>query len=96
MLNLKSVIIGVLSGVALVYFLGAADRKGKKKPPPAGMFQLYAIHKNDSKAVILNTANGEYKIANLDLSPNLNPATDSWALRRNSTISINKKDLLRD
>jgi len=39
-------------------------------PPPAGVFQLYAIPNNDSKAVILNTANGEYKIANLDLSPN--------------------------
>ena len=70
MLNLKSVIIGVLSGVALVFILGAADRKGKKGPPPAGRFQLYAIPNNDSKAVILNTANGEYKIANLDLSPN--------------------------
>jgi len=35
MLNLKSVIIGVLSGVALVFILGAADRKGKKGPPPA-------------------------------------------------------------
>ena len=42
----------------------------KKGPPPAGMFQLYAIPNNDSKAVILKTANGEYKIANLDLSPN--------------------------
>ena len=70
MLNLKSVIIGVLSGVALVFILGAADRKGKKGPPPAGMFKLYAIPNIDSKAVILNTANGEYKIANLDLSPN--------------------------
>ena len=70
MLNLKSVIIGVLSGVARVFILGAADRNGKKGPPPTGMFQLYAIPNNDSKAVILNTANGEYKIANLDLSPN--------------------------
>ena len=70
MLDLKSVIIGVLSGVALVFILGAADRKVKKGPPPTGMFQLYAIPNNDSKAVILNTANGEYKIANLDLSPN--------------------------
>ena len=63
MLDLKSVIIGVLSGVALVFILGAADRKRKKGPPPTGMFQLYAIVNNDSKAVILNTAN-------LDLSPN--------------------------
>ena len=70
MLYLKSVIIGVLSGVALVFILGAADRKGKKRPPPAEMFQLYDIPNNDSKAVILNTANGKYKIANLDLSPN--------------------------
>ena len=70
MLNLKSVIIGVLSGVALVFILGASHKKAKMGPPPAGMFQLYAIPNNDSKAVILNTANGEYKIANLDLSPN--------------------------
>ncbi len=26
----------------------------------------------------------------------LNPVTGSWVLRRNSTIAINKKDLLRD
>ena len=70
MLNMKSVIIGVLSGVALVFILGASHKKGKMGPPPAGMFQLYAIPNNDSKAVILNTANGEYKIANLDISPN--------------------------
>jgi len=70
MLDLKSVIIGVLSGVALVFSFGASHKKGKMGPPPAGMFQLYAIPNNDSKAVILNTANGKYKIANLDLSPN--------------------------
>ncbi|MBS1255970.1 MAG: hypothetical protein MAG581_01780 [Deltaproteobacteria bacterium] len=70
MLDLKSIIIGVLSGVALVFVLGASQNKGKMGPPPAGMFQLYAIPNNDSKAVILNTASGEYKIANLDLSPN--------------------------
>ena len=70
MLNLKSVIIGVLSGVALVFILGASHKKGKMGPPSAGMFQLYAIHNSDSKAVILHTGTGLYKIANLDLSPN--------------------------
>ena len=34
------------------------------------MFELYAIPNSDSKAVILHTASGKYKIANLDLSPN--------------------------
>ena len=70
MLDMKSTIIGVLFGIVLVFSLGASHKKERMGPPPAGMFQLYAIPNNDSKAVILNTANGEYKIANLDLSPN--------------------------
>ena len=70
MLDLKSIIIGVLFGIALVFVLGASHKKGNKGAPPVGMFQLYAIPNNDSKAVILHTASGEYKIANLDLSPN--------------------------
>ena len=73
MLDLKSVIVGVLFGVALVFITGASDKKGgkgKRGSPPVGMFQLYAIPNSDSKAVILHTASGEYKIANLDLSPN--------------------------
>lgn len=70
MFDLKSIIIGVLLGVALVFVIGASHQKGKMGTPPVGMFQLYAIPNNDSKAVILHTASGEYKIANLDLSPN--------------------------
>ena len=70
MLDLKSIIIGVLFGIALVFVLGASHKKGKKGTPPVGMFQLSAIPNSDSKAVILHTASGEYKIANLDLSPN--------------------------
>ena len=70
MLDMKSAIIGVLFGVVLVFSLGASHKKERKGPPPAGMFQLYAIPNNDSKAVILNTGSGQYKIANLDLSPN--------------------------
>ena len=34
------------------------------------MFQFYAIPNTDGKAIILNTANGIYKIANLEISPN--------------------------
>ena len=70
MLDLKSVIIGIIFGVALVFSLGASHKKERMGPPPTGMFQLYTIPNNDSKAVILHTASGEYKIANLDLSPN--------------------------
>ncbi|MBC8257537.1 MAG: hypothetical protein H8E38_00825 [SAR324 cluster bacterium] len=70
MLDLKSVIVGVLFGVVLVFITGASDKKGKMGSPPVGMFQLYAIPNSDSKAVILHTASGEYKIANLDLAPN--------------------------
>ena len=70
MLDLKSLIIGIIIGVALVFSLGASHKKERKGPPPAGMFQLYAIPNNDSKAVILHTGSGQYKIANLDLSPN--------------------------
>ena len=71
MLDLKSIIIGVLFGIALVFVLGASHKKGKMRSPTAGMFELYAIPNSDSKAVILHTASGEYKIANLDLSPNI-------------------------
>ena len=70
MLDIKSITIGVLFGIALVFILGASHKKGNKGTPPVGMFQLYALPNNDSKAVILHTASGEYKIANLDLSPN--------------------------
>ena len=67
MLDLKSIMIGVLFGIALVFILGASHKKGEKGTPPVGRFQLYAIPNNDSKAVILNTANGIYKIANLEI-----------------------------
>ena len=70
MLDIKSLMVGVLCGIALVFVLWASHKKVKKVNPPVGMFQLYAIPNNDSKAVILHTASGEYKIANLDLSPN--------------------------
>ena len=70
MLDMKSTIIGVLFGIVLVFSLGASHKKERMGPPPTGMFQLYTIPNNDSKAVILHTASGEYKIANLDLSPN--------------------------
>ena len=69
MLDMKSTIIGVLFGIVLVFSLGASHKK-RMEPPPAGMFQLYAIPNNDTKAVILHTGSGRYKIANLDLSPN--------------------------
>ena len=70
MLDMKSTIIGVLFGIGLVFSLGASHKKERMGPPPAGMFQLYAIPNNDTKAVILHTGSGRYKIANLDLSPN--------------------------
>ena len=70
MLDMKSTIIGVLFGIVLVFSLGASHKKEWMGPPPAGMFQLYAIPNNDTKAVILHSGNGRYKIANLDLSPN--------------------------
>ena len=70
MLDIKSITIGVLFGIALVFIMGASHKKGKKGTPLVGMFQLYAIPNSDSKAVILHTASGEYKIANLDMSPN--------------------------
>ena len=70
MLDMKSAIIGVIFGVVLVFSLGASHKKERRGPPPAGMFQLYAILNNDTKAVILHTGSGQYKIADLDLSPN--------------------------
>ena len=70
MFDMKSVIIGIAFGVAIVFSLGASHKKGRMGPPPTGMFQLYTIPNSDGKAVILHTASGEYKIANLDLSPN--------------------------
>ena len=70
MLDLKSIMIGVLLGIALVFILGASHKKGKKRTPTVGMFQFYAIPNTDGKVVILNTANGIYKIANLEISPN--------------------------
>ena len=70
MLYLKSIMICVLFGIALVFILGASHKKGKNGTPTVGMFQFYAIPNTDGKAVILNTANGIYKIANLEISPN--------------------------
>ncbi len=70
MLDIKSITIGVLFGIALVFILESSHKKGKKGTPPLSIFQLYAIPNNDSKAVILNTANRIYKIANLEISPN--------------------------
>ena len=70
MLEMKSTIIGVLFGIVLVFSLGASHKKDRMEPPPVGMFQLYAIPNNDTKAGILHTGSGRYKIANLDLSPN--------------------------
>jgi len=70
MLEMKSTIIGVLFGIVLVLSLGASHKKERMGPPPAGMFHLYAIPNNDTKAVILHTGSRQYKIANLDLSPN--------------------------
>ena len=70
MLDMKSTIIGVLFGIVLVFSLGASHKKERMGPPPAGMFKLYANPNNDTKAVILHTGSGRYKIAKLDLSPN--------------------------
>ncbi len=36
MLNLKLVLIGIISGVAFVFILGAAERNGKKGPRRRG------------------------------------------------------------
>lgn len=70
MIDSKSLIIGVLFGIAIVFSMGASHKKGKKGQPPTGMFQLVAIPNNDSKAIILHTASGEFKIANIGISPN--------------------------
>jgi len=70
MLDIKSLIIGTLFGIAIVFSMGASHKKGKKGPPPTGMFQLVAIPNNDTKAIILHTASGEFKIANIGVSPN--------------------------
>ena len=70
MIDLKSLIIGVLFGIAIVFSMGASNKKGKKGAPPTGMFQLVAIPNNDSKAIVLHTASGEFKIANIGVSPN--------------------------
>ena len=47
MIDLKSLIIGVLFGIAIVFSMGASNKKGKKEAPPTGMFQLVAIPNND-------------------------------------------------
>jgi len=73
MLDIKSMIIGIVFGVAMVFSLGVSQKKGRMGPPPTGMFQLYTIPNSEGKAIILHTASGEYKIANLDLSPNFEP-----------------------
>ena len=70
MLDIKSAIIGILLGVAIIFSMGASHKKGKKVSPEVGRFQFYSIPNNENKAVILNTSNGMYKIANLGISPN--------------------------
>ena len=67
MFDIKSLIIGILFGIAIIFSLGTSHKKGF---PPTGMFQVVAIPKNDSKAIILHTASGEFKIANIGVSPN--------------------------
>jgi len=70
MLDIKSLILGAIFGISIVFFMGATHKKGKKGHPPSGMFQIVAIPNNDSKAIILHTASGEFKIANIGVSPN--------------------------
>ena len=70
MIDSKSLIIGVLFGIAIVFSMGASHKKVKKGAPPTGMFQLFAIPNNDSKAIVLHTASGEFKIGNIGISPN--------------------------
>ena len=57
-------------GIAVVFFLGASHKKRNKERPPVGMFQVVAIPNNNAKAIILHTASGEFKIANIGVSPN--------------------------
>ena len=38
MLDLKSLMIGVLCGIGLVFLLGGSHKKGKMGTPPVGMF----------------------------------------------------------
>ena len=70
MIDNISLIIGIILGIAVVFSLGASHKKGKKGSPPIGMFQVVAIPNNDGKAIILHTASGEFKIANIGVSPN--------------------------
>jgi len=61
--------IGILFGILIIFSLGASHKK-ERRTPPIGMFQFYSIPNKDGKAVILHTASGEFKIANIDISPN--------------------------
>ena len=70
MIDSKSLIIGLIIGIAVVFSLGASHKKIKKGNRPIGLFQAIAIPNNDGKAIILNTASGEFKIANIGVSPN--------------------------
>ncbi len=70
MMDSKTLMIGLVIGIAVVFSLGASNKKGKKGNRPIGMFQVVAIPNNDGKAIILNTASGEFKIANIGISPN--------------------------
>ena len=69
MIDTKSLMIGIIIGIAVFFSLGASHKKGKKERP-VGMFQAVVIPNNEGKAIILNTASGEFKIANIGVSPN--------------------------
>ena len=70
MIDTKSLILGIVIGIAVVFSMGASHKKGNKGSRPIGLFQAFAIPNNDGKAIILNTASGEFKIANIGISPN--------------------------
>ncbi len=70
MIDTKSLMIGIVIGIAVVFSIGASQKKGKKGSRPIGMFQVVTIPNNEGKAVVLHTASGEFKIANIGISPN--------------------------
>ena len=70
MIDTKSLVIGIIIGIAVVFSFGASHKKDKKGNRPIGLFQAVVIPNNDGKAIILNTASGEFKIANIGVSPN--------------------------
>ena len=51
MIDNKSLIIGIILGIAVVFSLGASHKKGKKGSPLVGMFQVVAIPNNKGKAI---------------------------------------------